>query len=267
MGERFRPVPDLVGPRRARERLCARLQCRDEELTVGLVELPFGGDDEGGAVRLPPDRWVLLLGGPVLGPAVLFWSVLLVTLLVALALGRTRLVPLGTVSWVLLGLGLTQVPIWAGALVVACLLAFGWRGRHGAAIADARAFNALQLLLGVLSVASLVVLFDAIRHGLLGAPDMQVVGNGSSANELRWFQDRTGGVLPQPWVLSVPLLVYRLAMLAWALWLATALLRWFRWGTTAVTAGGFWRRLPRPVPKATPVPEAAPAPPVPPTAG
>jgi len=32
------------------------------------------------------------------------------------------------------------------------------------------------------------------------------------------------------WVISVPLLVYRLAMLAWALWLALALLRWLRWG-------------------------------------
>jgi len=43
------------------------------------------------------------------------------------------------------------------------------------------------------------------------------------------------------WVISVPLLVYRLAMLAWALWLAIALLRWLRWGWECVTTGGGWR--------------------------
>ncbi len=78
-------------------------------------------------LHLPADRWVLLTGGPLVGPSVLFWSLLVVTVLVAVALGRVKLVPLGTLSWVLLGVGLTQVPVVAGAVVVACLLAFGWR--------------------------------------------------------------------------------------------------------------------------------------------
>ena len=39
----------------------------------------------------------------------------------------------------------------------------------------------------------------------------------------------------------MPLLVYRAAMLAWALWLALALLRWLRWGWGCFTAGGGWR--------------------------
>jgi hypothetical protein len=40
----------------------------------------------------------------------------------------------------------------------------------------------------------------------------------------------------------VPLFVYRLAMLAWALWLAHALLGWLRFGWDAFGTGGFWRR-------------------------
>jgi len=39
--------------------------------------------------------------------------------------------------------------------------------------------------------------------------------------------------------------VYRVAMLAWALWLALALLRWLRWGWTCFSEGGLWHPLSR----------------------
>jgi hypothetical protein len=81
----------------------------------------------------------------------------------------------------------------------------------------------------------------SIQQGLLGLPEMQIAGNGSSARLLRWYQDIAGDTLPRAWVISVPLLVYRLAMLAWALWVAQALLRWLRWGWGCFTAGGLWR--------------------------
>jgi hypothetical protein len=99
------------------------------------------------------------------------------------------------------------------------------------------------------------ILFWAIQQGLLGAPEMQIAGNSSWARELRWYQDRTGELLPIPWVLSVPLLVYRLAMLAWALWLALALLRWLRWAWESFTTGGGWRRRsPHPTPESPDTP-------------
>ncbi|HEY3585801.1 MAG TPA: hypothetical protein VGK85_01550, partial [Myxococcaceae bacterium] len=93
----------------------------------------------------------------------------------------------------------------------------------------------------------------------LGQPEMQIAGNDSTLTALRWTADRVPGALPRPLVFSVPLLVYRLAMLAWALWLATALLRWVRQGWEALGTGGLWR--PRP-PKVvtTPAPPATPAP-------
>jgi len=83
---------------------------------------------------------------------------------------------------------------------------------------------------------------------------MQVAGNGSSDTLLRWEADRTFGALPQPWVFSLPLWVYRLAMLLWSLWLALRLLRWIPWGFECFTSGGAWRRLSRPRPPKPPTP-------------
>src|SRR5262249_48036563 len=84
-------------------------------------------------------------------------------------------------------------------------------------------------------------LFVSIERGLLGLPEMQISGNGSTAQALRWYHDRAGSHLPATWVISVPLAVYRLAMLAWALWISWALLAWLRWGFGAFSAGGLWR--------------------------
>ncbi len=67
-------------------------------------------------------------------------------------------------------------------------------------------------------------LFGAVQDGLLGYPDMQVAGNQSSAYDLKWYQDRADASLPTAWILSVPLMAYRVLMLLWSLWLAFALL-------------------------------------------
>ncbi len=99
----------------------------------------------------------------------------------------------------------------------------------------------MQISLGVLTLVALVGLFAAIQKGLLGVPEMQIAGNGSYGGSLQWYQDRAGETLPRPWAFSLPLMVYRLAMLAWALWLAQALLSWLRWGWGCFTSGGLWR--------------------------
>jgi len=62
---------------------------------------------------------------------------------------------------------------------------------------------------------------------------MQIVGNGSDSSNLNWYQDRTSPQLPSASVISVPLLAYKALMLAWALWLAYALLKWLQWGGPA----------------------------------
>ncbi len=197
------------------------------------------------AVHLEPgeDRWILLTGGPALGPAVLFWGVLLVLLMLAVGLGRLRLTPLRARHWLLLGIGLSQSEVWVGALVVAWLLALGLRCRQPAGISRGR-FNWTQVGLGLLTLAALWLLFVAVQQGLLGLPQMQVSGNDSDAFSLNWYQDRADPLLPGAWMLSVPLYFYRVAMLAWSLWLAFALLRWLRWGWECYSRDGLWRAIP-----------------------
>jgi hypothetical protein len=96
-------------------------------------------------------------------------------------------------------------------------------------------------LLALSTAVALGGLFWSITNGLLGLPEMQIAGNDSYASNLHWYVDRSGEILPRPWVVSVPLYLYRLAMLAWALWLAQALLRWLKWGWECFTQGGLWR--------------------------
>jgi len=193
-------------------------------------------------MQMPQGRWTLLAGGPRLGPAVLFWPLLLVLGLVAFALSRVPLTPLRLHHWLLLALGLTQVSLAAAALVPAWLLVLGWRREHGVEL-QGRWFSLVQAGIACLSVVALIVLFMSIERGLLGQPAMQIAGNLSSSQLLRWYQDRLGSQLPGAWVFSLPLLVYRLVMLAWALWLAQALVRWLRWGWESFSAGELWRPL------------------------
>ena len=212
------------------------------------------------AVEVPQDRWVLFARGPAVGPAILFWGVFLVLLALAAGLSRIRLTPLRAFEWLLLCVGLSQVPIVLAALVPGWLLALGWRKQNPEW--PQVLFNLRQLFLLGLSVLALGVLVGAIHSGLLSTPDMQIEGNGSSAYSLKWFQDRVAGPLPVTTVISAPLLVFRFVMLGWALWIAGSLLKWLRWGWSAFAEGGLWLSTPPPVRIATAV---APNPPQPPT--
>ncbi len=195
-------------------------------------------------MQVPASRWILFTGGPRVGPAVLFWGELLVFILVALFLGRITLTPLSTLQWLLLSLGLSQISAAMAAIVVAWLLLLGLREKRGMEIKQFVVFNLLQVLLVILTLFALGTLFFAIQQGLLGHPDMQIGGNGSSGHSLHWYQDRIGTELPGAWIITVPLLAYRIAMLLWALWLAMALLRWLRWGWDCFSSGNSWKAAP-----------------------
>lgn len=210
---------------------------------VPAVGLPIPAANVEGVLHLPQNRWLLLTRGPAWGPAVLFWSYLLLALVVALALGLLSETPLGMGGWLLLTLGLSQASA-AGALVVAgFLLALSWRSRRPPP--SAVAHDAQQVILVAWAFAAIVVLYGVVQAGLLFHPDMQVAGAKSSNTMLRWYSDRiVAGSTPTAGVLSVPLWLYRGLMLAWALWLATSLLRWTSWAWRAFGAGGLWQPLP-----------------------
>ena len=103
----------------------------------------------------------------------------------------------------------------------------------------------------------------AVREGLLGIPEMFIVGNGSRQTLLRWYQARSEPTLPQPWLLSISIWWYRFFMLAWALWLGAALIRWLRRGWDNFSSGGIFRKSPPKPPKPAPQPPPSVPPPLP----
>ena len=228
--------------------------------------IDLGQPSVNATVRLdvPRDRWILFASGPRIGPAVLFWPTFLVLLGVALALSRLRWVPLRAWEWLLLTIGLSQVPVVVAAFIPAWLIVLGLRKRSPDL--EPNLFNLRQIGVVALTLVALGVLVVAIHTGLLSTPEMRIEGNDSWGYGLQWYQDRLEGALPVATVISAPILVFRLVMLAWALWLAASLLRWLRFGYQAFTEGGLWKQpvlTARPasqpaMPEPPPVPPAAP---------
>jgi hypothetical protein len=191
---------------------------------------------------MPADRWTLFVGGPAIGPAVLIWGVLVVLLALAYGLGQVSFTPLKMLQWALLGIGFTQVHPYAAMIFVGWLFVLGLRKSHWPALSP-RFFNLGQVALAGWTLLAMAILVWAVSRGLLGSPNMQIAGNGASANLLSWFADRAPQELPTAWVVSVPLWIYRGLMLLWALWLAYSLLRWLKWGWGCYTTEGYWRAL------------------------
>lgn len=209
-------------------------------------------------LELPPERWLLFTRGPAWGPAVLFWPYLVFLLASAWLLGRVPGSPLTSPQWLLFGLGLSQIPALGALFVAAFFFALAWRERRP--FAGALAFDLAQLGLLLGALVTVVLLYQAIQTGLLFRPDMQVAGQGSSDTVLRWYADRVAEATPRAGVVSLPLWVYRVAMLAWALWLALRLVGWSAWAWRAFSEGGVWKALvlrPRKA-AAPPPPPAAP---------
>ncbi len=198
-------------------------------------------------VDLPERRWLLLAGGPTQGPAVLLWGYLALIVLASFLLPRLPFSPLTTWQWLLLGLGLTQVPSIVAIVVAGWFFAVGstsdWpqmgRFKH----------NLLSLGLIGYSFTFLFVLTVAVYQGLLTSPDMDVEGAGSYGSHLVWVSDRSSGPFPSVWTITLSIWFYRAFMLAWALWLSRSLLSWLRWAyRTCVEGRVLW--LPRPRPAA-----------------
>ena len=277
---------------------------RTPEVDLGIPSVNAAVD-----LHFPRDRWPLLLGGEQLaGPAVLFWSVIIVVLLGAMGLAMTGLTPLKFHHWVLLGMGIAMSSVPAALCVAAWLifmdlrkktdaLADGWHGQGAmdsettpsipgslstekrdrpqpdgaqtdqsqrddagqedrkvnASIAPnnemrekAKRFNLIQFALAGLTLLAGASLFMAISQGLIGHPDMNIIGNGSSASTFRWYQDISDPMLPRAWVFSLPMLVYRGAMLAWALWISFAIIYILKWAWQRYSHPVMWISIPRP---------------------
>jgi hypothetical protein len=191
------------------------------------------------ALALPADRWPLFVGGPSMGPALLYWGVLIVIILIALLLGRVKFVPVTTLQWLLLGVGMSTINIPGSLVVVVWFFLMALRGQKSPD--NYIAHNSLQVFLVLLTVLAAHSLLTAIPQGLLASPQMQITGNGSTDALLQWFQDRSDQHIPSGWVISLPIWVYRVVMLLWSLWLVFAVLKWAPWAWQSFSSGKVWK--------------------------
>ena len=206
----------------------------------------------------PGDRWLLFTGGPVQGPAVLFWSFAAAIFCLSLILARIGSTPLGTISWFLILVGLSQLHLIGAFFVAGWLIALGLRGSKPA-IKAPFAFNCLQIVLALWTALALVLIYQGLQNALLESPSMRVSGNSSSDSHLRWFADRASGPLPAAWALTISNKVYQYVMLAWSLWLAISIIGWLRWGWRCFSSETFWRKGPK-TPKPPQGPKGGPPP-------
>jgi len=187
------------------------------------------------------DRWLLATSGPKLGPAVLYWSELAALIVFALILGRVSLTPLTTRHWLLLGLGFSTFSWSVLGSVIVWLMLCGLREKMTLNLNWWR-FNLVQVLIGGMTIIALSGVVMSLPSGLLGSPDMHVLGHNSYGNTLNWFADGSDSVLPQAFLLTVPMWIYKVLILGWALWLSFALLRWLPWVWQCFSSDGFWRK-------------------------
>lgn len=201
------------------------------------VDLGIPSVDAFITVQMPDNRWLLKCGGPYVGPAVMWWALALMGVLTAVVLGQLKAMPLRFRHWVLLGVGMSQASLLLTFPVAIWLLLLGYRTTIGERLFGL-AFNLFQLLLLALTGVTLAAMLYSVQQGLMGYPDMLIIGNGSSNFILNWYQDIAATELPRAWVVSLPLYVYRMLMLAWAMWLVFAATGWVRWA---------WERFTQPV--------------------
>ncbi|HUN93799.1 MAG TPA: hypothetical protein VMU33_17255 [Burkholderiaceae bacterium] len=240
-----RSLPVQVEPGAHRLQVAWR-EARGEELIYHAPRLDLGGPAVNAAIRLTlgRDRWLLLALGPTIGPVVLFWSLLIVLVAVALVAARLVPSPLSASTWVVLALGAGQSGLEPAAMVLVFLAATSARQRFGARLAGWR-FNLAQVAYAVLCIVAVSVLFESVHNGLLGRPSMLVTGNGSTDDDLHWYLDRVEGATPDAVAVSVPIWCWRVLMLLWSVWLALRVVDLAKWSWQAFSDGRRWDATPR----------------------
>lgn len=207
--------------------------------TTPAIDLGLASVNSHLSLRMGHDRWPLAIWGARLGPAVLWWSFITVTLLAALGLARLQMVPLTFLQWFLLGVGMLQTNVFLPVVFTLWLIALGKRRQLPQTLPPGQ-FNLIQLFLAALTLAAVSSLVAAISNGLLGYPNMQIIGNGSNNTLFQWYQDVCGTTLPLGHVISLPIWFYRLLMLAWALWISFTLIRLAKWAWECYSTGNVW---------------------------
>jgi hypothetical protein len=184
-------------------------------------------------------RWLLWTQGPALGPTLGVWLLLSVSLLV-LALGKYAGYLPTQVGWtgvLLLALGSVVLGWWSIPVLIALAVLLGWQqSLRGRLQPWPARLLASGTALAVLLVVPLIVLSWLAAIG--SSPQLHIGNLYSSTSSLYWFADVSEAQLPSVTVYSLPIWVYRAALLLWGAWLAWTLYQWL--GATLRSALAGW---------------------------
>ena len=190
---------------------------------------------------LPQNRWILWTNGPILGPAVLLWGVLLSILIFAFILGRIKNTPLKVRDWLLLGIGVSTSSIMSMVPIVIWIFLLRYKESKADELKGTMR-NFIQIMIVIFTFIALITLIIAISIGLLGNPDMMIQGNNSYGFNLHWYSDKIENLLPQPTVISVSMWYYRALMLLWSIWISFSLIKWLKWSWHIFSKGDMWAK-------------------------
>ena len=186
-------------------------------------------------------RWVVWTYGPANGPYVKLWAVLAGMIILAWVMAKALPAPLSFAGWFVLALGFTQSAPEAFLLPVLWIMLLQWREKHGEKLNRVR-FNATQIGVVIMSIFVVSALFTVVKVGLLGTPEVYIEGNHSTTRMLQWYQDTGTNTPAEAGACTLPMWVFRVLMMAWALWVALWLMRTFKWAWHSFTAGGYWKK-------------------------
>jgi len=212
-----------------------------------VVNLNKTSTNQTTTLYLPHNRWILWTSGPLVGPAVLLWGVLLAVVLFALVLGRIEGTPLKSRDWLLLGFGVSTTSVMIMLPVVVWIFLLRYRQIRGDSLVGWRR-NLTQVAIVLFTFAALGTIVGAVSIGLLGNPDMMITGNNSYTTMLNWYSDKVESTLPQPTVISLSIWYYRILMLLWSIWIAFSLIKWLKWAWSLFAQGDMWHKRTKQIP-------------------
>lgn len=179
-------------------------------------------------IQFPDNRWTLWLGGPSIGVTVAFWSVLVGVVLAAVAISKVPGFTLSTRNAVILAAGASLVDLKMLVFLGIWFFAIWLKSRTKEEIARPWLYRLGQLVLCGVTIFVLYFLVRTIVAALTNDPNMYIVGSNYTNGWFTWFSDEITGTVPSPWILSVPMWIYLVLILAWVMWLVFTLLQWMR---------------------------------------
>ncbi len=176
-------------------------------------------------VKVPPNRWILWVSGPKVGPALLYWGKLIVLLLLALVMGQYFNTMIKTPSWILLYLGMSLSSPWFILWITGFFVLIGLYKNY-LPKEKPWLYNLGQILMIGAFASSILILISIIYDGFFSSIKMPILGNNSSARVLNWYVDRNQGQFPQGNIFWLNIWWFKSLMMLWALWFSHSLTKW-----------------------------------------